>query len=166
MQIDIKPISPEDDVAICAIIKQVFEEHGINRPGTAYYDESLHHLSGVFSIPRSRYFIARVDGIILGGAGIYPTDGLPPDTCELVKMYLLPEARGKGLGRVLIEHCIEFTSRAGYTKIYLESMPELKKAVTIYQKLGFQQLPGALGNSGHYACSIHMLKDLQALTEN
>src|SRR5438067_7346476 len=114
MQITITEIQPEDNAAICAIIKGVFEEHGINRPGTAYFDESLQHLSTVFGISRSKYFIARVDGIILGGAGIYPTDGLPPDTCELVKMYLLPEARGKGLGKALIESCIEFARQNGY----------------------------------------------------
>jgi putative acetyltransferase len=160
MQVDIEPITSGDNEAICAIIKSVFEEHGINRPGTAYFDKSLHHLSEVFSIAKSNYFIARVDGKILGGAGIYPTDGLPPDTCELVKMYLLPEARGKGAGKALIDQCVQFARQAGYTKIYLETMPELKKAVRIYENLGFELLPGAIGNSGHFACSIHMIKDI------
>ena len=56
--------------------------------------------------PRSHYFVAEINGEV-GGGGIYPTDGLPEDTCELVKMYLLPQARGAGLGRTLIEKCID-----------------------------------------------------------
>ena len=160
MDITINEIKAADNEVICGIIKSVFEEHGINRPGTAYFDDSLNQLSESFAVPQSIYFIARAHGVICGGAGVYPTDGLPDGTCELVKMYLLPEARGKGLGKALIERCLEFARHNGYQKMYLETMPELQKAVGIYEKLGFTLLPGAIGNSGHYACSIHMLKDI------
>lgn len=161
MKFEIRNIGPDDNAAICTVIKTVFEEHGINRPGTAYYDESLNHLSDSFSIDNSAYFVAALNNRVLGGAGIYPTNGLPGHTCELVKMYLLPEARGAGMGKALIENCMNFAKNAGYRQIYLETMPELKKAVAIYEKLGFKLLPGPLGNSGHYACSIHMLKVLE-----
>lgn len=160
MSLLVRPIQPADDAAICRIVKSVFEEHGINRPGTAYFDESLNHMSHAFAVEKAAYFTGLIDGVIAGGAGIYPTAGLPPATCELVKMYLLPEARGKGLGRLLIEACMAFARQQGYTHIYLETMPELKKAVHIYEKLGFLSLKGPLGNSGHYSCSIHMLKTL------
>ncbi|HLP51178.1 MAG TPA: GNAT family N-acetyltransferase [Chitinophagales bacterium] len=160
MQIEVREIRPEDNSTICHIIKAVFEEHGINRPGTAYYDESLNHMSDCFKAPGSRYFIGLIDGVVYGGAGVFPTAGLPTDTCELVKMYLLPAARGKGLGRALIEACFDFARQSGYQRVYLETMPELKAAVRIYEKLGFSLLPAALGNSGHYSCSIHMLRNL------
>lgn len=160
MQLKVRPITPEDDATICHIIKAVFEEHGINRPGTAYFDESLNHMSDCFKASGSRYFIGLIDGVVYGGAGVFPTTGLPTDTCELVKMYLLPAARGKGLGRQLIEACISFARANGYRSMYLETMPELKNAVRIYEKLGFSRLPAALGNSGHYSCSIHMLRNL------
>jgi putative acetyltransferase len=160
MVVTVNTIAEEDNRAICSIIKSVFEEHGINRPGTAYYDEALHSLSSAFAIPGSIYLIAKLDGVICGGAGVYPTDGLPHNTCELVKMYLLPEARGKGVGKILIERCIDFARNNGYKKMYLETMPELQKAVRIYERLGFVLLPAPMGNSGHYSCSIHMLKDI------
>ncbi len=157
---EVRFIQSEDDDAICRVIKSVFEEHGINRPGTAYYDESLNRMSGAFDIDKAVYFVGLIDGIVVGGAGIYPTAGLPPGTCELVKMYLLPQARGLGLGRLLIEKCIEFARLQGYTQMYLETMPELKKAVSIYEKLGFSSLTSPMGNTGHYSCSIYMLKHL------
>ena len=89
-----------------------------------------------------------------------PTDGLPADTCELVKMYLLPPARGKNLGRTLIEKCIAFAKEAGYKQVYLESMPELKQALKVYAKFGFAYLKGPMGNSGHTGCSLWMLRSL------
>lgn len=159
--VNIRPIQAGDNQTIAAIIRQSLAEFGANRPGTVYYDPTTDHLFELFSAePRSRYFIAEKDGRILGGAGIYPTDGLPDGTCELVKMYLLPEARGMGLGRHMIDHCITTAKDLGFIQVYLESMPELKKAVSIYEKFGFVSLATPMGNSGHTGCGIWMLKKL------
>jgi len=135
-------------------------EFGANKPGTAYFDPSTDTLFEVFQKPRSVYNIAEMNGKIIGGAGIYPTDGLDNDTCELVKMYLRPHVRGLGLGRLLIEKCIEQAKELGYKKIYLESMPELRQALKVYEKFGFEYLKGPMGNSGHTGCSLWMLKKL------
>ncbi len=96
---------------------------------------------------------------LLGGVGIFPTYGLPQGTCELVKMYLVPEARGKGLGKSLIERALAFAKNAGYVQVYIETMPELQKAMTVYEKFGFRYLEKPLGNSGHFGCQIWMLKN-------
>jgi len=50
--------------------------------------------------------------------------------------------------------------RMGYTEVYLESLPELNKAISLYEKSGFKFIPGPLGNSGHFGCDIWMLKHL------
>ncbi|MCW3118792.1 MAG: family N-acetyltransferase, partial [Chitinophagaceae bacterium] len=92
--------------------------------------------------------------------GIYPTEGLPEKTCELVKMYLLPEGRGRGLGKIMIEKRLQFANDSGYRQFYLETMPELKQALKVYEKFGFDYLKGPLGNSGHTGCSLWMLKKL------
>jgi len=101
-----------------------------------------------------------LDGVIIGGGGIYPTEGLPDRTCELVKMYLIPEARGKGFGRLIINHCIEQAKEFGFTTLYIESMPELSKALRIYEKCGFEYLSAPLGNSGHFGCELWMAKKI------
>jgi putative acetyltransferase len=85
---------------------------------------------------------------------------LPPGTCELAKMYLVPEVRGKGLGKRLINECLQFAKDQGFEKVYLETMPELRSALIVYEKTGFQYLPGPLGNSGHFGCSLWMLRNL------
>jgi putative acetyltransferase len=44
--------------------------------------------------------------------------------------------------------------------MYLESMPELTNAISMYKKNGFTKIPGSLGNSGHTGCDVFMMKDL------
>jgi putative acetyltransferase len=56
--------------------------------------------------------------------------------------------------------CFEKAKELGYEQIYLESMPELNQAVTLYEKLGFKHLSNSLGNSGHFGCDIWMAKRL------
>jgi putative acetyltransferase len=156
----IRTIGPNDNAIIASIIRATLTEFGAARPGTVYYDEATDKLSDVFDVPRGTYFIAELDGEIVGGAGIYPTDGLDEKTCELVKMYLLPIARGKGIGRALMNQCIDFAKSEGYDQIYLETMPELSNAIHLYEKMGFKNLNGPLGESGHFGCGIWMLKDI------
>jgi putative acetyltransferase len=155
-----RPIRSTDNANLAKIVKDTLAEFGANHPGTVYFDPSTDTLFEVFQKERSFYFVVEVNGEIVGGAGIYPTDGLPADTCELVKMYLLPQARGSGIGRSLIENCIAKAKEFGYKNIYLETMPELKQALTIYAKFGFEYLKVPMGNSGHTGCSLWMIKKL------
>ncbi len=160
-QILIRPIEPRDNSAIATIIRSSLEEFGANKPGTVYYDASTDHLFELFSETKgSFYLVAENKGIVLGGAGIYPTQDLPEGTCELVKMYLNRDARGLGLGRKMISQCIDMAAALGYHQIYLETMPELKKAVSVYEKFGFTYLKSPMGNSGHNGCDIWMLKSI------
>jgi putative acetyltransferase len=156
----IRTIRPSDDAYIAKIIRESLKEFGADKPGTVYYDDATDHLSDLFSIPGSVYFVAEKNKEILGGGGIFPSNGLPGGVCELVKMYLKKEARGYGLGKTLINNCLNFAKKSGYESVYLETMPELKKAVSVYEKFGFQYLDGPLGNTGHYGCDVWMKKEL------
>lgn len=155
----VRPIEPGDNAILADIIRRTLAEFGANHPGTVYYDPTTDALYELFRTPRSAYFVVEHEGKIAGGGGIYPTDGLPADTCELVKMYLLPEARGKGMGRAMIERCITEARIQGFGRIYLETMPELNQALHVYEKLGFRYLTGPMGNSGHFGCQLWMLRE-------
>lgn len=156
----IRLICQPDNPYLSKIVKDTLAEFGANHPGTVYFDPTTDALFELFQKDGAAYFVAEINGKIVGGGGIYPTDGLPADTCELVKMYLLPEARGTGIGRTLIEKCLTHAKETGYKQVYLESMPELKQALKIYAKFGFEYLKGPMGNSGHTGCSLWMLKGL------
>jgi putative acetyltransferase len=159
-EIEIRRIEGEDNAALAQIIRSTLEEFGANHPGTVYFDEATDHLYETFRQEGSVYFVAESAKEIFGGGGIFPSPGLPPGTCELVKMYLLPQARGLGLGSALISRCIEWARQYGYKHIYLETMPELKLALRTYQKFGFHYLNAPLGNTGHFGCELWMLLDL------
>jgi putative acetyltransferase len=158
--IQIRPIAPNDNVALAKVIRDTLTEFGANKPGTVYFDPTTDALYELFRTPGAVYFVATIDNSLVGGCGIYPTENLPNGTCELVKLYLKTEARGTGLGKQLLEISMQWAKDNGYTQVYLESMPELDKAVSIYEKLGFKRNQQPLGNSGHCGCDIWMTKQL------
>lgn len=166
MQIDniseiiVRKLEQKDNPALAEIIRNSLAEHGANKPGTVFFDPTTDDLNRLFQEPGSWYFVAELNGKVLGGSGIFPSTGLPKDTCELVKMYLLPEARHIGLGRKLIGMCLDKAKENGYAQVYLETLPELKQAVKVYEKFGFTYLNGPMGNTGHFGCNVWMIHDL------
>jgi putative acetyltransferase len=160
MEINFRNLEKKDNREIAELIRSVFREFGIARPGTVYFDPTTDDLYSLFREPGSVYWIAEEYKMIIGGCGIYPTPGLPEGCCELVKYYLLSSQRGKGTGRKLLEMSLESAKKSGYKQVYLESLPELSRAIRLYEKAGFKMIDGPLGNSGHFGCNIWMLKDL------
>jgi len=160
LMITIRKITKQDNATIAAIIRGCLKEFNADKPGTVYYDESTDHLYELFNTPLSTYFIAESAGKTVGGAGIFPSDGLPQDTCELVKMYILPEVRQSGIGATLMNKCLVAAKQNGYSKIYLETLPELKRAISVYEKFNFIHLENPLGNTGHHGCTVWMSRVL------
>jgi len=160
MGIIYRPIEEKDNKEIANLIRAVFLEFNIHRPGTVYFDPTTDNLFKLFSIPGSEYWIAEENNIIIGGCGVYPTPGLPEGCAELVKFYLSAPQRGKGIGWHLMVKTFDSAKKFGYGKLYLESLPELNRAINLYEKAGFKFIQGPMGNSGHFGCNIWMLKDL------
>ncbi|KAB2808671.1 GNAT family N-acetyltransferase [Phaeocystidibacter luteus] len=159
MSIRIREIEPSDNAAVAKMIRGVFEEFDAERCGTVYSDPTTDNLYEVFRNPKSVYFVAEEDGQIVGACGIYPTNGLPEGYAELVKYYLPAKARGKGIGRELMERSTAAALKMGYTHLYLESLPEFSKAVSIYEKQGFKPLEKPLSTE-HPGCNLWFLKKL------
>ena len=159
--IQIRPIEINDNIDLAKVIRGALEEFGANKPGTVYFDPTTDALFELFNnTPGSYYYVAVINDVIVGGAGIFPTENLPDGTCELVKLYLHKDARGTGLGKQLLNKAMDWAKEYGYKQVYLESMPELSKAVTIYENVGFERINQPLGNSGHCGCDIWMVKPL------
>lgn len=156
----IREIKHGDNSELAKVIRSILEEFGVARPGTVYTDPTTDALYELFQEKGSIYYVALVDEKIVGGCGIYPTKGLPSGYAELVKLYLLPETRGKGFGRELMLKSMEFASSFGYSHLYLETMPELDGAIDLYHSLGYEEISGPLGESGHFACEIRMVVPL------
>lgn len=159
-QVEIRLLRKEDNAAMARIIRSSLKEFGLDKPGTVYTDPTTDDLHALFQKERARYFIATDNGRIIGGAGVYPSNGLPEDTCEFVKMYLEPDARGIGLGARMIAESIETARSFGYRRVYIETMPELHKAISLYERFGFNRLEAPMGDTGHFGCDVWMLLSL------
>jgi len=160
LDITFRRIEERDNKELAELIRTVFREFHIDRPGTVYFDPTTDNLFQLFRTTGSEYWIAEENGIMIGGCGVFPTPGLPKGCAELVKLYLSATVRGRGIGRQLMEKTFESAKKYGYKTLYLESLPELSKAISLYEKAGFKFISGPLGNSGHFGCNIWMLKDL------
>lgn len=156
----IRPIEHTDNLALAKVIRDALTEFGANKPGTVYFDPTTDALYELFRAKGAYYFVATINNELVGGCGIFPTENLPQGTCELVKLYLKDTARGTGLGKKLMQQSMDWAKENGYHQVYLESMPELSKAVSIYENVGFTRLSQPLGNSGHSGCDIWMTKQL------
>jgi|TARA_R110000737_G_scaffold17480_2_gene35211 putative acetyltransferase len=158
---NITPILKENNPEIARVIRTVLEEFNVNKPGTVYTDPTTGELYELFeSEAKSMYWVVEIEGEIVGGAGIFPTKGLDANCVELVKLYLLKKHRGKGIGEELMRMCIVEAENMLYNKIYLETLPELHNAIGLYEKMGFHKLDKPLGDSGHFACDLWMIKEI------
>ena len=71
-----------DNPDLAVIIRNILAEFGAANQGTVFFDSTTDALFELFQTPKSIYFVAEVEGTILGGDGIIPVEGLPEETCE------------------------------------------------------------------------------------
>ena len=156
----IRPVELKDNEALAVALRRVLIEMGVPKVGTAYEDKELDTMYQAYAQPRFRYYVVEDKETILGGAGIAPLKEGDPSVCELQKMYFLPEARGKGLGKQMIDLCLDFAKSNNFQLCYIETMPNMLDAQALYLKIGFQYIDHAMGNTGHNSCPIWLTKSL------
>jgi len=157
----VRPITADDNAAIANVIREVSAEYGLTADkGYTVSDPNLDVLYQLYSLPRSAYWVIEVDGQIAGGGGVAPLQGGEDDICELQKMYFLPLLRGQGLAKRLALQALEFARQQGFRCCYLETTASLTQAIALYERLGFQHIDGAMGNTGHVDCEVTMIKYL------
>lgn len=156
----IREIKEKDNEQIARVVKSVIVEMGAPKVGTAYEDKALENLYQAYQKEASVYYVIEYKGKIVGGGGIAKLDNFEGNTCELQKMYFLPETRGKGLGTKIIKKCLTKAIEFGFDQCYLETMPYMKAARALYIKNGFTQIDGPMGNTCHTACDVWMIKKL------
>lgn len=102
------------------------------------YDEELAHLEVKYCEPENRLYLLFCDGRPAGTIGMLKFDD---KSCELKRMYLTEEFRGRGLGDFLVSRIIEDARAAGYEYMLLDTLPFLDKAYNLYKKHGFYDIP-------------------------
>jgi len=161
MRVEISAIEATDDAVICNIIKAVGVEYGAVGEGFGPADAEVMNMSRFYLTKQSSlYLIARLEGEIVGGCGIAPFNS-SKEVCELRKLFLLPAARGLGIGKKLTQACLDHAQAAGFQQCYLDTLSTMKKAICLYAGLGFAPLSSPLAGTIHGRCDVWMLKNLE-----
>ncbi len=156
MKYTIRPIDQADNEAIAAIVQRVTAEIGATGCGSSSEDPEVADMFSAYSAPEAAFFVVESRGRVLGCGGFGPLSGGPEGTCELRKMYFLPELRGQGAGRELLELCLDEARKAGFGYCYLETRDSMAVAKILYQHHGFEMLDERMGDTGHFMCRTFM----------
>jgi putative acetyltransferase len=102
------------------------------------FDQELAGLPGDYAPPQGRLLLAEYRGQVAGCVALHP---LQPGICEMKRLYLRPQFRGKGLGRALAETVIADARVIGCRKMRLDTVePVMPNAVAMYRRLGFKEI--------------------------
>lgn len=156
----IRPIRPEDDPSMAGIIRTVMPAFGAGGDGFAIKDPEVEWMSRAYAAPRSAYYVAGRDDRVLGGGGVAPLEGGDAGTCELRKMYFLPEMRGVGAGSAMMTRCLDAARDFGFIQCYLETLGGMDAAMRLYERSGFHRIDAPMGATGHGGCNIFYLRTL------
>jgi GNAT superfamily N-acetyltransferase len=130
-----------ESVEQIAQVRELFLEYGRSLGFSLCFqsfDEELAGLPGDYALPAGRLLLAEYEGQLAGCVALHPIDS---SICEMKRLYLRPQFRGKGLGRALAERILAEARGIGYERIRLDTVePFMKDAVAIYRKLGFREI--------------------------
>lgn len=135
----IRPATNEDVPAIKQIVFNVLKEYGLH-PDEKGKDIDLEDIENNYIRPNG-FFGVVIDVLtnsIVGTFGLYRIDD---HTCELRKMYLIKQFRGKGIGQSMLETAIEIAKNKKYKRLILETIAPLKEAISLYKKFHFVEIP-------------------------
>ncbi|MED5502912.1 MAG: bifunctional helix-turn-helix transcriptional regulator/GNAT family N-acetyltransferase [Pseudomonadota bacterium] len=156
----LRPLTKADNSQVADVIRKVSAEYGLTADkGYGVADPTLDDMYSVYDQQGAAYWVVEYQEEIVGGGGFAPLAG-EPNVCELQKMYFLPQTRGHGLAKRIVALSLQLAKQFGYQLCYLETTECLREAVGLYEKLGFEHLDAPLGQTGHDACEVVMLKTL------
>ncbi len=164
-QFSIRKIEHRDNAAVAEIIRSVMTEFGAVGSGFSIEDPEVDSMYQAYQHPRSVYYVITQAERVLGCGGLAQLASGDELTCELKKMYFLPEARGQGAGRILAELLVNEARVREYAFMYIETLRRMEAANRLYQRLGFRHIPKPLGATGHCGCDLFYLLELDEIEE-
>src|SRR5215472_3948181 len=103
------------------------------------FEQELANLPGDYAPPEGRLLLAEYEGQLAACVALHKLDA---DICEMKRLYLRPQFRGRGLGRILADRILAEARQIGYRRMRLDTVePVMKDAVAMYRKLGFKEIP-------------------------
>ncbi|MEM8604864.1 MAG: GNAT family N-acetyltransferase [Cyanobacteria bacterium P01_H01_bin.121] len=138
----IRDWQPSDRQAAATVIQHVLAEYGLGWEPEAT-DQDVIAVETHYWKTNGQFWVVEHNGNVVGTAGFYPIDR-SPQAVELRKMYLLPTARGQGLGRYLLQQLEQAIAAQGFQSIWIETAAVLQTAVKLYERNGYQPADGEI----------------------
>jgi len=130
--------TPDDLEATIALFHAYADFLGVDLTYQKFQEE-MAAMPGKYAPPQGELLLARgEDGSALGCVGLRP---LEDGVCEMKRLYVIPKARGLGLGQALADAILEVARRIGYGEMKLDTLPKLQAAVRLYERMGFRRIP-------------------------
>jgi putative acetyltransferase len=107
------------------------------------FDKELAELPGDYVPPSGRLFLAIEDDLIAGCVAVRKIrDGTTGEgICEMKRLYVRPEFRGRGLGRTLVDGIVAAAREIGYARMRLDTLPgKMDQAIAMYRSFGFKEI--------------------------
>jgi putative acetyltransferase len=102
------------------------------------FEEEMQALPGRYAPPAGRLLVALWDGKLAGVIALRPMD--QAGLCEMKRLYVRPEFRGRRIGRILAEYVIREAAETGYSRMRLDTVPgKMDSAIAMYRELGFKE---------------------------
>ncbi len=120
-----------------------------------HYEEEINHLEKKYGMPSGRLYLAYYNGEAAGCIGLKNID---KKNCEMKRLYVRPQFRGKNIGKLLVQKIITDAKEIGYSYMLLDTLPFLEKAIHIYKQFGFYTID--CYNNSPMSTSIYMRLDL------
>ena len=139
----IRDWEPRDRHAAADLIGSVLAEHGLGWEPDAT-DRDVMDVEGCYHSTGGEFWVVETGDRVVGTAAYYPVKH-GENAVELRKMYLLPEARGHGLGRYLLSAAEAEIAAKGFSQIWLETATVLKAACQLYERNGYQPPTDKMG---------------------
>ena len=137
----IRPAIASDAPAVRDLVVEVLTEFGLAHDPSGT-DSDLDDIRQSYRRGGGEFWVVEDDrGRLVGTCGVWP-DPDDRDRCELRKMYLLPEARGRGLGRRLLDLSLARARQGSWKRMELETHHTMTDAIGLYERAGFRPLPG------------------------
>lgn len=119
------------------------------------YDDELKHLEKKYGLPEGRLYLAYEDEKLAGCIGLKKID---EENCEMKRLFVREQFRGKNIGNILIQKIIDDAREIGYQHMFLDTLPFLESAIHMYRKYGFYEIESY--NDSPMENSIYMKLDL------
>jgi GNAT superfamily N-acetyltransferase len=126
-------------------VQQIFQEYADSLSVDLCFqdfEQELSSLPGDYQSPRGTLLLALVDGDVAGCCALRPIDNVDyANAAEMKRLFVRKAFRRFGLGRMLAEAILDAARMAGYNTVLLDTLDDMEAARTLYEDLGFEEIP-------------------------